>query len=56
MFKPHCHCCLNTLDFFLQGYVESNVYSTKPRSVEELHAGIVDVIEGIIENQMQNVF
>ena len=47
---------LTPLDFFLWGHVKSNVYLTKPRSLEDLQAKIIDVTEGITENQLQNFF
>lgn len=47
---------LNPFDFFSWGHVKNIIYSNKPRSLEELHAKIIDVIEAITENQLQNVF
>ncbi|XP_053448571.1 uncharacterized protein LOC128586608 [Nycticebus coucang] len=47
---------LTPLDFFLWRHLKTNVHSTKPRSLEDLQARITDVIAGITEHQLENVF
>lgn len=46
---------MSPLDFFLWGHVKTIVYSTKPRSLDDLRTRITNVIQDITKNQLQNV-
>ena len=47
---------LNPLDFYLWGHIKTNVYRTKPRSIDELKQRITDSIAVIPVAHLENAF
>jgi hypothetical protein len=47
---------LTSLDYFLWGHHKTVVYSSKPRSLDELKVRITNAIHEISEQQLRNVF
>uniref|UniRef100_H3AR58 Tc1-like transposase DDE domain-containing protein n=1 Tax=Latimeria chalumnae TaxID=7897 RepID=H3AR58_LATCH len=47
---------LSPLDYFLWGYVKTVVYLSKPQSLDELRARIMNAIHEITQQQLENVF
>jgi hypothetical protein len=47
---------LTSLDYFLRGHLKTVVYSSKPRSLDELKVRITNAIHEISEQQLRNVF
>src|SRR3954466_6638382 len=47
---------LNPLDFYLRGHIKTNVYRTKPGSIDELMQRITDSVAAIPAAQLQNAF
>jgi hypothetical protein len=47
---------LNPLDFYLWGHIKTNVYRTKPRSIDELKQRITDSVAAIPVQHPRNAF
>jgi hypothetical protein len=47
---------LNPLDFYLWGHIKTNVYRTKPGSIDELKQRITDSVAAIPAAHLQNAF